>query len=110
MGSRIDVVGKSKDRMHGAWISEGASDVHVYDQADMIVIGWNKDTESMRFTPIALCFGKSEGTSSVTIQVESAKGQDADPEYLEFSGAKLERLGQEIREFLKKAEQIARHG
>lgn len=107
MATKLAVCGKSTDNMHGAWLTEGPSDVHVYDQADSIVIGWNTNHNNMKFTPWALVFGKKQDVPEVYMQLE-VKGQD-DPEYFTFTGKKLDLLAEAMRQFLLRAEQIARH-
>lgn len=109
MSVKLAVCGKSTDDLHGAWLTEGDSDVHVYDQADTIVIGWNQDTAKMRFTPLALVFGKGkEDEPNIYMQLEGSKGQE-NPEFFTFTGKRLELLAEAMKQFLLRAEQIARH-
>lgn len=112
MSSRVVACGKSESQIHGAWIVDGKSDVHVYDQSDMLVLGWNKNTDGMKFTHLALCFKKDakDDEGKVTLQSEGSAGQAGDPEYFSFTGSKLDKLSAAFKEFLTKADQIARHG
>lgn len=109
MSTLLAVVGKSTDKMHGAFLANGDSDVHVYDQSDSIVIGWNTNIHDMKFTPFALVFSKAKDQPSVHMQLQGLKDKD-NPEIFALTERKLDLLSDALKQFLLRAEQIARHG